>query len=153
MLVRILQGKAVGVIEDHDEVTGQSLIDTGFGEAVTMVEGVPEVVPVPEPDEEGAEPEVMEVVAEEADGGDDEGPYYEEVVEPEAEEEATVSLEEYTMAELEDLTMVELEDLGDTLGVQPSDIEGTGARGGILKGDWTKALSAKLDEEAEADEG
>ena len=139
MLVRILQGKAVGVIEDHDEVTGQSLIDTGFGEAVTMVEGVPEVVPVPEPDEEGEN--------------------YEEVVEPEpeaeaeAEEEAAVSLEEYTMAELEDLTMVELEDLGDTLGVQPADIEGTGARGGILKGDWTKALSAKLDEEAEADEG
>ena len=143
MLVRILQGKAAGVIEDHDEVTGQSLIDTGFGEAVTMVEGVPDVVPVPEPDEDD---EV--VVAEETDGGADKGPYYEDVPEPDegdAQQAEDVSLEDYTM--------VELEDLVDTLGVQPSDIEGTGARGGILKGDWVKALSAKLDDEAEADEG
>ena len=146
MLVRILQGKAAGVIEDHDEVTGQSLIDTGFGEAVTMVGGVPEVVPVPdEAEAQQAADVAAEEVSEDAQPPD-EGEGDEGTAEAEAEEEgATVSLEDYTM--------VELEDLGDTLGVQPADIEGTGARGRILKGDWTKALSAKLEDEAEADEG
>ena len=154
MLVRILQGEAKGIVEDHDEVTGQSLIDTGFGEAVTMVEGVPEMVPAPEL-EEGDEADAQQAAddgAEEAsEGAPPQGDDEDEDEKADGGAGEAEADDEEAAEWHEGLTVAELEDIGDQYHIEAKDIEGTGAGGGVVRDDWVRVIDAKLEEDDEAE--
>lgn len=149
MRIRNLQGRSAGLVEDMDETTGQSMLDSGQGElvaqeAVEAVETVAEVAKAAAAAVEAVEAAKAAEAVRVSEG------LLVVVADYDDDETGTGDTDDSPLASW---TTAELEDLGDEYNIEATDIEGTGSGGNVVKADWVRVLEARMAEDDGEDEG
>ena len=121
MRIRIVQGRAAGQVEECDEATAQSMVDSGYAELE------------PSGDDRGG-------VGRGGGAGATEGAKAAETATRGSRRDPGSGVS----TNLASCTIAALEDLGDEYGIEAADIDGTGAGGNVVKADWVRVLSARV---------